>query len=253
MWKLEIAHHAARINAMAGEVTRGRNLKEGYVRSCGIQFGNIRRLCESDQLFTHAYGLAKGRTVVSVQNFYNLYMLLRFFLPALPFGNIAEFGAYRGGSAIFFAAVANEFHRDTRVFAFDTFAGMPETDEQREVHKLGDFDGTSYDDLRRYIDQVGLKNLELVKGPFNETIPAALSAAAPLRMVHIDCDIYDSVIMAYDGSKPYMVPGGYIAFDDPLTSSCIGAFEAVEEVVVRRDGLHAEQAYPHLVYRAPMG
>ncbi|MGC8908947.1 MAG: hypothetical protein ACP5M0_16110 [Desulfomonilaceae bacterium] len=38
-------------------------------------------------------------------------------------------------------------------------------------------------------------------------------------------------------------------FDDPLYGSCLGAFEAVEELVIRNDGLHAEQAFPHLVYR----
>jgi predicted O-methyltransferase YrrM len=252
MWNIQIAHHATRINAMPSETRLGRNIKEGYERSCGIQFGNISSLCETDKVFMRAYGLAKGRTLVAPQNFCNFYMLIRFFLPRLPFGHIAEFGAYRGGSAIFFAAVAQEFDRDMKVFAFDTFAGMPATDARRDAHKAGDFGDASYDDVRRYVDQVGLKNLELVRGQFSETIANALPATGSLRMVHIDCDTYDSVVAAYDGSKPYMVSGGYIAFDDPLTSSCIGAFEAVEEVVIRRDRLHAEQAYPHLVYRAPL-
>jgi hypothetical protein len=47
-----------------------------------------------------------------------------------------------------------------------------------------------------------------------------------------------------------MVPGGYIMLDDPLYSSCIGAFEAVEDVMIRRDGLHAEQVFPHLIFRS---
>jgi hypothetical protein len=40
-------------------------------------------------------------------------------------------------------------------------------------------------------------------------------------------------------------------FDDPLVSSCLGAFEVIESLVIRRDGLYAEQVYPHLVYRTP--
>jgi hypothetical protein len=47
-----------------------------------------------------------------------------------------------------------------------------------------------------------------------------------------------------------MMPGGYIAFDDACFSSCLGATEAVEEFLIRRDGLHAEQIYPHFVFRA---
>ena len=47
-----------------------------------------------------------------------------------------------------------------------------------------------------------------------------------------------------------MVPGGYLVFDDATVSSCIGATEAVESLVVRRDGLNSEQIFPHFVFRA---
>jgi hypothetical protein len=30
-----------------------------------------------------------------------------------------------------------------------------------------------------------------------------------------------------------------------------GAFEAIESLVIGRDGLYAEQVFPHLVYRTP--
>jgi hypothetical protein len=46
--------------------------------------------------------------------------------------------------------------------------------------------------------------------------------------------------------------GGYIVFDDPLFGSCLGAFQAVEELLIRRDGHSAEQVYPHLLYRYPI-
>ena len=48
-----------------------------------------------------------------------------------------------------------------------------------------------------------------------------------------------------------MVPGGYLAFDDATVSSCLGATEAVESLLIRRDGLNAEQIWPHFVFRAP--
>jgi hypothetical protein len=37
-----------------------------------------------------------------------------------------------------------------------------------------------------------------------------------------------------DACDPYMVRGGYTAFDDALYASCIGATEVVEESVTRK-------------------
>jgi hypothetical protein len=253
MWTIEIAHHAARIEAMRDEVVDGRNLKPGYLRACGLQFGNVRALCADDPLFARAFELARGRTMVGTANLMNLFMILKFNFPALAPGHIAEFGAYKGGSAIFLATVAQELYPGTKVYAFDSFAGMPDTDARRDVHKRGDFDDAPDRELRDACVRLGLNNLEIVKGPFERTIPSTLPAIGKLRLTHIDCDIYQSVATAYDGCKPHMVRGGYMVFDDPLISSCIGALEAVEALAVRRDGLHAEQAYPHLVYRAPFG
>ena len=90
-----------------------------------------------------------------------------------------------------------------------------------------------------------------MKGLFADTAPAVLKEAGSLAMVHIDCDIYDAVKVSYDLSKPHMVPMGYYVFDDATVSSCIGAAEAVEELVIQRDGLFSEQIFPHFVFRKP--
>jgi hypothetical protein len=253
MWNIEIANHGSRIAAMSSTLLSGRSPRDGYLRGCGIQFGNVRNLCFSDPIFARAHQLARSRSqAISDDNLCNLFMLIKFFLPNLPPGEIVEFGTDRGGSAIFMAIVAHEFCPGTRVIAFDSFAGMPETDPQRDVHKKGDFHLASDDELRSFAHQIGVQNLDLVKGYFSETLPTALPSIGPIRLSHIDCDLYDAVRDSYDGCKPQMVPGGYVVFDDPLFSSCLGAFEAVEDLVIRRDGFHAEQVFPHLVYRTPM-
>jgi hypothetical protein len=252
MWNVEIANHGPRIAAMSGELLDGRSMKDGYLRACGIQFGNIRKLCFADPIFARAHQIARSRSgAITDDNLCNLFLLIKFFLPSLPPGHIVEFGTDRGGSAVFMAIVANEFCPGTKVYAFDSFAGMPETDPDRDVHKKGDFHLASDEELRLFVGQVGVRNLELVKGLFRDTIATSLPPVGPIRLTHIDCDLYDAVRDSYDGSKPQMVPGGYIVFDDPLFSTCLGAFEAVESLVIRRDGLHAEQVFPHLVYRSP--
>jgi hypothetical protein len=252
MWTVEIANHGPRIAGMSGEMLNGRMIKDGYLRACGIQFGNIRALCAADPVFARARQIARSRSQAIVDdNLCNLYLLIRFFLQSLAPGHIVEFGTDRGGSAIFMAIVAGVFCPGTLVFAFDSFAGMPETDPNRDVHKKGDFHTASDEELRSFASQVGVTNLQLAKGMFKDTVPAILPSTGPIRLAHIDCDLFDSVQDSYDGARSQMVPGGYIVFDDPLFSTCLGAFEAVESLVIRRDGLHAEQVFPHRVYRAP--
>jgi len=50
--------------------------------------------------------------------------------------------------------------------------------------------------------------------------------------------------------RRYMVGGGYIVLDDATSPSCIGATEAVESLIIRRDGMNSEQISPHFVFRA---
>jgi hypothetical protein len=233
IWDIIILHHGASISVMSGDPLNGRNLKDGYTRGCGLQFGNIVDLCAADPLFAHAYGLTHGRTAVTDYNLRNLFLLIKFYLPRLPPGDIAEFGSFRGGSAIFMAVVAQELFPGTKVYGFDSFAGMPQTDARRDAHKAGDFGEVSVDEIRLFAEKSGVRNLELVKGMFDESIPRALPSIGALRQSHIDCDLYDGVVASYDGCRIKMVPGGYIVFDDPLVSSCLGAFEAIENLVIR--------------------
>lgn len=249
-WKIELAQHGKSIAAMSGDLVDGKTIRDGYLRGCGIQFGNIPSLCGADPLFARARALVHDRCVVNDPKLVNLFILIKFFLPRLPAGHIVEFGSFRGGSAIFMAVVANELCPGTKVFGFDSFAGMPPTDGQRDIHNAGDFSAVSVEEVRQFAADAGVHNLELVEGMFEDTVPTVLPSIGPLRLSHIDCDLFDAIALSYDGSKAQMVPGGYMLFDDPLEATCLGGLEAVESLVIRRDGLHAEQAFPHLVYRA---
>ncbi len=229
---------------------RGRSVRDGYARGWGLQFGELPARIAADPLYREAVALAGGRTVQSEANRMNIYLLLRLFLERLPAGNIVEYGSWRGGSAIFMAKVCQGVLPGVQVYALDTFAGMPTTDSRIDAHRGGDFSGVELDELRAYSKSVGLTNLHFRQGLFQDTVPGLLPSAGPLRLVHIDCDIRSAVAYAYEASLPQMVEGGYIVFDDSLFSSCLGATEVVEELVIRRDALHSEQVYPHHVFRA---
>ena len=149
------------------------------------------------------------------------------------------------------AHVVDRLYPGMKVVALDTFSGMPETESAIDVHRAGDFHDVDLEELRRFAAEQGIRNVEFIQGLFQETAPAALTDIGPISLAHIDCDIYSAVAYSYETVKPFMVHGGYFVFDDALFSSCLGATEAVEELVIRRDGLHSEQIFPPFVFRSP--
>jgi hypothetical protein len=229
----------------------GRSVRDGYARGWGLQFTELRDRIRHDRLYQDACALANGRTVVTEDNRMNLFLLLRFFLPRLGRGHVVEFGTYRGGNALFMAHVLAYTMPGAKVYAFDTFAGMPPTDAAIDAHGEGDFNDVSLDELRAFAADSGVTNIEFVQGLFQDTAPDVLPRVGEIALAHIDCDILSAVAYSYEATKPFMVPGGYWVFDDALVSSCLGATEAVESLLIRRDGLNSEQIFPHFVFRAP--
>nr|WP_301302117.1 TylF/MycF/NovP-related O-methyltransferase [Methylorubrum extorquens] len=202
-------------------------------------------------MFQKAVAAVGGRSVQDPHRQKNLFLIIKFYLKHISPGCILEFGSYKGGSAIFMATLCRELFPEMKIYALDTFAGMPATDKGIDAHNAGDFADTSYEDLKLYIDQIGLTNLHLVKGQFENTTPSLLKECGPISLAHIDCDIFSAVSYSYNITRSAMCPGGYIVFDDATVSSCIGATEVVEHEVVARDGLRSEQLFPHFVFRSP--
>jgi predicted O-methyltransferase YrrM len=232
-----------------GEIRKGRCVEEGNWRSMGLEFGRMADIVSTDPLYKEACAISGGRSIMTEPRRMNIFLIMKFFLSRIPSGHLIEFGAYKGGNALFMAYVAGKLYPGMKVYALDTFNGMPEVDESLDWHKRDDFNDADLDGLNALIDRHRLDNLIPIRGLFQDTVPGILSGGEKFSFCHIDCDIYSAVSYAYDAIKPAMVPGGYIAFDDPLVSSCIGAMEAVEDLLYHRDRLHAEQMFPHSVFR----
>jgi hypothetical protein len=234
-------------------VDRGRAIRLGHLRGWGLEYGSLQAEIANEPSYREALALATSRgSLLTPAKLMNLFMLIRFGLPGLQDGDIIEFGSYKGGSAIFMAALLRAQSSSARVYALDTYAGMPETDSVRDMHHKGDFRDTDIEDFRRGIAAAGLEPWVVpVKGIFSDTFPGLLAPGRKIALAHVDCDIYDGVKYAVEVSRPAMVPGGFIVFDDPLHGSCLGAMQAIEETLLHEDRLFAEQMYPHPVYRYP--
>ncbi|MDD5579619.1 MAG: macrocin O-methyltransferase [Methylobacter sp.] len=238
------------LKGMAKGIRNKRNVYEGYQRGWELQFGGLKEKVLGDPLYKEAFAVAQDRTIMGEENRMNIFLLLRFFLDKIPFGHIVEYGSYRGGSAIFMAYVAQRLYPGIKVFALDSFEGMPATDKNADAHNAGDFSDVDMDKLQARLDELKLDNLVLVKGFFENTNEDVMAQAGKISLAHIDCVIAPAVKYSYEGVKPFMVDGGYIVFDDATVSSCIGATEVVEDLLIRRDGLNSEQIWPHFVFRA---
>ena len=247
--EIETGPYAPEIEGIAPEMRNGRSVRDGYARGWGLEFGSLAAQVAADPLYREAAALTVGRSCLDEARRMNLFLLIKFCLDGIPRGNIVEFGAYKGGNAIFMAHVANRVRPGTQVYALDTFRGMPTTDKAVDAHAAGDFGDVDLEALRAFVAEHRIENLHLVQGRFEDTARDVIAHSAPFALAHIDCDIRSAVAYAYDVVRPAMVPGGYVVFDDATVSSCIGATEAVEDLVIRRDGLSSEQIYPHFVFR----
>ena len=138
-------------------------------------------------------------------------------------GDVAEVGVYRGGTARLMARTLQGSGK--RLHLFDTFTGMPETDDGIDYHRKGDFSDTSADAVRGVLRD--LDGFELHAGFFPGT--AAGLATDAFCFVHVDVDIYQSVLDACGFFWPRLTAGGTILFDDYGHVSCPGAKKAVDE------------------------
>lgn len=226
---------------------RGRNPREGYQRGWGLQFGNVAKQLSTHPLYRKARA-ASQLSVLTEARLQNLFLIVTQFMRRLPSQNIIEFGSYHGGAAIFMACVLREVAPEAVVYALDTFNGISESDKHIDHHKVGDFADADLNRFRQLRDQHKLANLKICRGRFENSFPEIASSGIRFGMAHIDCDTYSATSYCEKSVWAQMVHGGYVVFDDADTSSCLGATEAVEDLIIRRR-IHSEQAWPHFVFR----
>ncbi len=118
-------------------------------------------------------------------------------------GLIAEFGVYKGTTINCIASHCP----DEKVYGFDSFEGLPE-------HWTGNrYSRTNFN--RKGNPPEVEKNVELVVGWFDQTLPAFLEKHdGQFGFVHIDCDIYSSTKQVFDLIGGRLAPGAIIVFDE---------------------------------------
>lgn len=231
-------------------VIKGRNVIAGYVRSWGLQFNIIRSFVQQDPIYIESLKLVEKVHLTHEVSLMNIFLIMKYGLPS-SCGDIIEFGSYRGGSAIFIANVAKRLGITGTVYALDTFTGLPTPDPVLDFLVTNDFKNNSFESLSEHISKLDLPNLLPIKGTFQETASDLLRRSQKILLAYLDCKTYESTRYALSAVLPHMhAQGGYLLLHDPIHSDGLGPLQAVEEMVDEYH-LHAEQSYPHMVYRYP--
>ena len=136
-------------------------------------------------------------------------------------GCVAEVGVNKGRTAKVIALTA----KDKKCFFFDTFEGMPDIDPKYDnYYEKGDFSETSLLSVKGLLSDCA--NAEIYAGIFPQS-------SAPIRdklfcFVHVDVDIYRSVLDCCEFYYPRMISKGIMLFDDPGFKDCSGAKIAMD-------------------------
>jgi predicted O-methyltransferase YrrM len=118
-------------------------------------------------------------------------------------GLVMEFGVSRGESINLLA----ERLPSQKVHGFDSFKGLPEA--WHVSYASGAFE--EEDGWRPAVRD----NVELHVGWFNETLPGFLEAhPGPIRLLHVDSDLYSSAKYVFDTAGDRIVSGTVIVFDE---------------------------------------
>jgi O-methyltransferase len=132
-------------------------------------------------------------------------------------GDIVEAGVYRGGSAAVLGwSMLRYEDRPRRLWLFDSFSGFPAAGERD-----GDFSQTlagshaaGVDETRALLERVGVpeNRYEIVAGFFEDAYPTL--EAPRTALLHIDCDLYESVKLTLEKFFPALSPGGFVIVND---------------------------------------
>ena len=119
-------------------------------------------------------------------------------------GSVLEFGVFQGRTINYLA----ELLPNEPIYGFDSFEGFPD-DGRKDWQQ--DFSVEALPDVPN--------NVTLVKGFFDTSLPKFLEKnpdLPPLRLLHVDCDLYSSTKIVFDNLSHLLEPGSVIVFDELL-------------------------------------
>lgn len=133
-------------------------------------------------------------------------------------GCIAEVGSWKCGASIAMASA----NPSKAVYAFDLFGGLPYGKEAGFLN----FANNDFEEVERAVHPY--RNIFLIRGLHEHTIPVFAAARAPISLIFLDSDHYSSHVVTLSRLWPLLSPGGYVVYHD-WTFECVQ--KAIREFV----------------------
>lgn len=175
--------------------------------------------------FERFYKLIKPYTMVGRARLKSLYQnalgICRHNIP----GDFVECGTCRGGSAALLGMVVKTHSKVPRkVYACDTFEGMPEpfaVDTHNGIpasdygFPAGSLKAPMETGILEISSKLGLQGIITpVKGFFRDTLPDLAQNIQDIALLHADGDWYESTMDIFSNLYSHMTPSGFIQIDD---------------------------------------
>jgi O-methyltransferase len=221
-----LAHMQDKITALENAVTTPGNAVDYQVLT--DYAAKLHKFEHADPGFFALYQRVKPYTMTSIERLYAMHKAVEHVARAGLQGAIVECGVWRGGTMMMAALTLLALGKtDRSLFLFDTFAGHPRPNPERDCKEHYEFwlqrrrtDHSSswaevaLEEVRGNLASTGypLGKLTFVKGIVQETIPA--SAPEAIALLRLDTDWYDSTAHELRHLYPRLVPGGLLIVDD---------------------------------------
>jgi Macrocin-O-methyltransferase (TylF) len=186
--------------------------------------------------FHELYEKCRPYTMTSVERLYALYKSVEYIVSANIPGDFVEAGVWRGGSCMLIAETLLALGESSRrIFLFDTFAGHPRPDAEKDIdiwgnraidewertrtkgddENPGQWAYASFEDVQANLALTGYPadGLVFVKGMVEETMQD-VDARDGFALMRLDTDWYESTKVGLEHLYPRLVSGGVLILDD---------------------------------------
>lgn len=177
----------------------------------------------------YEFSLTKTKLKCQVRDAYDLYQLL--LQTRNISGAIAEFGSYRGHSALIISEVVKRLNLQKKIYSCDIFDKFPE-EELGVDYFWGGGHRVNYEEVRELFKDY--QNVHLVRGDFSETIDTI--PEDKFSLVYVDCDSYRATKLVSEKIYPKLSKGGVIIYEDYGHTFCLGCRQAVDEFYEHQEG-----------------
>ena len=135
-------------------------------------------------------------------------------------GDFVECGVWNGGSAGIIASIAKD-NKNRNIYLFDSWEGQP-TPTKWDINYKGLQAEKGMDlGIKEKVEELLFRRLKLdnkgihlIKGWLNETLPFYKNKIGEIALLHLDCDLYQSVKFCLEILYPNLISGGFVVIDD---------------------------------------